>query len=254
MARLAGKSALVTGGARGIGEAICKALAREGAKVGITDLQQTEGRRVVKSIRNAGGTARYWQMDVTREGDVKRVLKQVAAAFDGIDILVNNAAIFGPNKPTTEITESEWDRVMDVNVKGVFFCTKHVIPHMTGRGGSIINLSSVYGTVGAPNSPPYHASKGAVRMMTKTDALLYARQGIRVNAVQPSFVETGMLRELMRGMGDTGNLRDELTSLLPLGRIGRPEDVAWGVIYLASDEASFVTGTELVIDGGYTAR
>ena len=255
MARLRGKTALVTGGARGIGEAISRRLAAEGAQVAVTDIHEHDGRRVVDAIVAAGGAARLWRMDVTREAEVSKTIDAVAAVFGRVDILVNNAAIIGSNKPTNEITEADWDHVMAVNVKGVFFCTKHVVPQMIRQhGGSIINLCSVYGSVGAPNAPPYHASKGAVRIMTKTDALLYAKHGIRVNSVHPSFIRTAMLEAFVGSIGDSARMFEEVAAMHPLGHIGEPEDVAWGVVYLASDESKFVTGSELVIDGGYTAR
>ena len=252
--RLAGKTALITGGADGIGKAIALRFAQEGAKVAVTDIGDVLGKQVVRAIIDAGGEARYWHMDVSREAQVRRTVERVIAAWSRIDILVNNAGIMGINKPTHEIREREWDRVMAVNVKGVFFCTSAVVPHMirTG-GGSIVNICAAYGTVGAPNTPPYHASKGAVRMMTKTDALLYAADNIRVNSIHPSFIETAMLDEFLDSIDGT-DAPQELAALHPLGRIGLPDDVAWGTVYLASDESAFVTGSELVVDGGYTAR
>ncbi|HEY8061287.1 MAG TPA: SDR family oxidoreductase [Gemmatimonadales bacterium] len=255
MSRLKGKTALVTGGARGIGEAICTRLAAEGAHVAVTDIHDHDGRRVADAISTAGGSARYWRMDVTREADVAKTVAAVVAAHGRIDILVNNAGVIGANKPTTELTEADWDVVLAVNVKGVFFCTKSVLPQMIERGaGRIVNLCSVYGTVGAPNAPPYHASKGAVRIMTKTDALLYAKHGIRVNSVSPSFVGTPMLDAFAGSIGDTDRMLEELASMHPVGRIGTPEEVAAAVLYLALDESDFVTGSDLVVDGGYTAR
>ena len=173
----------------GIGRATCMMLAKEGAKVAITDLRDSDGRQLAKQIGDAGGAAMYWHLDVARENEVKSVFAQIREQFGRIDVLVNNAGIAGINKPTDEITEAEWDRVIAINVKGVFFCTKHVIPYLRqSGGGSIINLSSIYGIIGAPDIPPYHASKGAVREMTKTDALLYAKEKIRVTSyIQVSF-------------------------------------------------------------------
>ena len=168
---------------------------------------------------------------------------------------MNNAGISGVSKPTHEITEQEWDRVQAVNVKGPFFCTKHVVPHMKrGGGGSIVNLSSIYGLIGAPDAPPYHASKGALRLMSKTDALLYAGDRIRVNSVHPGFIWTPMVEKFLQSGGDVAAGRKAVDSLHPLGRMGEPDDIAYGIVYLASDESKFVTGSELVIDGGYTAR
>lgn len=178
------------------------------------------------------------------------------AAFGHIDTVVNNAGIAGVDKPTHELSEAEWDRVQAVNVKSVFFCTKHAIPHLRRNGGgSIINLSSIYGLVGAPDVPPYHASKGAVRLMTKTDALLYADDGIRVNSIHPGFIWTQMVEDHLKAMGgDIEEHKREVGALHPLGHMGTPDDIAWGAVYLASDEAKFITGSELVIDGGYTSR
>ena len=175
--------------------------------------------------------------------------------FGRIDILVNNAGVAGVSKPTDQLTEAEWDWVQAVNVKGVFFCTKHAIPALRAAGGgSIVNLSSIYGLVGAPDVPAYHASKGAVRLMTKTDALLYAPDRIRVNSIHPGFIWTPMVEGHLASQGDVAEGRKAVDALHPLGHIGEPDDIAWGAVYLASDEARFVTGAELVNDGGYTAR
>ena len=256
MGRVEGKVAIVTGGALGIGRTTCLLLAKEGAKVAVTDVLDREGKEVVDEIKAAGGIAEYWHLDVTNEEEVKKVLADVAREFGKIDVLVNNAGIAGVNKPTHEITEEEWDKVINVNVKGVFFCTKHVIPYMRkAGGGSIINLSSIYGLVSAPDVPPYHASKGAVRLMTKTDALLYAKDDIRVNSVHPGYIWTPMVENHLKASGiDPEEGRKQLASLHPIGHVGEPIDIAYGIVYLASDESKFVTGSELVIDGGYTAR
>jgi NAD(P)-dependent dehydrogenase (short-subunit alcohol dehydrogenase family) len=255
MRRLDGKVAMVTGGALGIGRASCLRMAQEGARVAVTDLRDVDGRNLVQEIEGGGGQATYWHLDVSQEGQVQRVVSEAQTAFGRIDVLVNNAGIGGVNKPTHEITEQEWDALMAVNAKGVFFCTKHVLPHMmrTG-GGSIINLSSIYGLVGAPDNPPYHASKGAVRLMTKTDAMIYAPHKIRVNSIHPGFIWTPLVATLVNAAPDPAALRKALDAKHPLGHMGDPDDVAWGVVYLASDESKFVTGAELVIDGGYTAQ
>ncbi len=255
MKRLDRKAAVVTGGALGIGRAACLRMAQEGARVAVTDLLDVEGRAVADEITRGGGQARYWHLDVSCERDVQRVMDEVASAFGTLDVLVNNAGISGASKPTHEITEAEWDALMAVNVKGVFFCTKHALPHMMhAGGGSIINLSSIYGLVGAPDAPPYHASKGAVRLMAKTDALLYASQKIRVNSIHPGFIWTPMVEQFTEAGPDPAAIRDALVAKHPLGHLGDPDDVAWGIVYLASDESKFVTGSELVIDGGYTAQ
>jgi NAD(P)-dependent dehydrogenase (short-subunit alcohol dehydrogenase family) len=253
--RVQGKVALVTGGSLGIGRATALMLAKEGAAVAVTDVKDSEAQDLMEEICSAGGTAHYWHLDVSKESEVKSVFDQVKAKFGNITVLVNNAGITGANKPTHELTEEEWDKVQSVNVKGVFFCTKHAIPQMlAAKKGSIINLSSIYGLVSAPDLPPYHASKGAVRLMTKTDALLYASHGIRVNSIHPGFIWTPMVEGFLDGQGDMEVSRKEVGNLHPLGHMGDADDIAYGVLYLASDESKFVTGSELVIDGGYTAK
>ena len=256
MGRIEGKVALVTGGAKGIGKAACLRLAEEGATVAVTDVDSKEGAAVVQQITEAGGAAAYWDLDVSDAAAVKTVFEQVHAQFGRLDVLVNNAGISGADKPTHEVTEAEWDQVMNVNVKGVFLCTKYAVPYMKAAGGgSIINLSSIYGLVSAPNVPPYHASKGAVRLMSKTDALLYAADKIRVNSVHPAFIWTPMVENFAREQpGGEEETKAALAGLHPLGHMGEPDDIAWGIVYLASDESKFVTGSELVIDGGYTAQ
>jgi len=256
MARLTDKVAVVTGGALGIGAAACEMLAREGAAVAVTDLLDDEGAAVVERIETAGGKARYWHLDVAEEAEVQRVFGEIADAFGKLDVVVNNAGIAGANKPTDEVSLEEWERVIAVNVRGVFLCTKHAIGHLRDAGGgSIVNLSSIYGIIGAPDLPPYHASKGAVRLMTKTDALLYAKEGIRVNSVHPGYIWTPLVEDLGRQSPEgVEAFRRELDAQHPIGHVGEPDDIAAGIVYLASDEAKFVTGAELVIDGGYTAR
>jgi len=256
MKRVENKVAIVTGGSLGIGEASCLLLAKHGAKVAVTDIKDKEGQALVAKIKAAGGAAEFWHMDTTNEEEVKSVISKIKSKFGKIDILVNNAGIAGVNKPTHEITSEEWDKVIAINVKGVFFCTKYTIPCMLENGsGSIINLSSIYGIISAPDLPPYHASKGAVREMSKTDALLYAKDKIRVNSVHPGFIYTPLVEDL--GKGQSGGLekfKQETGALHPLGHMGEAIDIAYGILYLASDESKFMTGSELVIDGGYTAR
>jgi NAD(P)-dependent dehydrogenase (short-subunit alcohol dehydrogenase family) len=256
MGRLDNKVAVVTGGARGIGKATCRLLASEGAKVAVTDIIEDEGEQVADEIRDNGGTAEYWHLDTTRETEVEKVIDEVAEKFGGLHVLVNNAGIAGTNEPTEDIDLKEWKNVLDVNVNGVFLCTKHAIAHMRkAGGGSIINLSSIYGIVSAPDLPAYHASKGAVRLMSKTDALLYAKEKIRVNSVHPGYIWTPLVEDLGKNaQGGVDAFRQELASRHPVGSVGEPEDIAYGILYLASDESKFVTGSELVIDGGYTAQ
>ncbi|MBX3473935.1 MAG: glucose 1-dehydrogenase [Planctomycetes bacterium] len=255
MNRLSGKVAVVTGGALGIGRSICLLMAREGAAVAVTDVDENEGRKVVESIRADGAIAEFWRLDVSVEADVKRVFHDVEQKFGPVTVLVNNAGIGGANKPTHELTLAEWEHVQAVNVKGVFLCTKYVIPQMRrAAGGSIVHMSSIYGMVGAPDVPPYHASKGAVTLMAKTDALIYAPDRIRVNSVHPGFIWTPMVENHLSSAPDPVAARAIVAALHPLGHMGEPDDIGWACVYLASDESKFVTGSELVVDGGYTCR
>jgi NAD(P)-dependent dehydrogenase (short-subunit alcohol dehydrogenase family) len=255
MNRLKGKVAIITGGALGLGHASALRMAEEGASVAILDVLDEQGIAFVAQLGKRGFSAGYWHCDVSKEAEVARAIDEVVKRFGRLDVLVNNAGVSGASKPTHEITEAEWDWVQAINVKGVFFFTKHAIPHLRrAGGGSIINLSSIYGLVGAPDVPPYHASKGAVRLMTKTDALLYAADRIRVNSIHPGFIWTPMVESHLKKLGDVEAGRKAVDALHPLGHMGDPDDIAWGAVYLASDEAKFVTGAELVIDGGYTAH
>ena len=255
MGRLIGKAAAVTGGALGLGHAICRRMAEEGAAVLILDTLEAEGQALADALTDQGHTVAFRRCDVTSERDVTEAMAHAATLFGHLDTVVNNAGIAGVNKPTHEVTEAEWDRVQAVNVKGVFFGVKHAVPHLRrAGGGSIINLSSIYGLVGAADSPPYHASKGAVRLMSKTDAMLYAHDRIRVNSIHPGFIWTPMVEHHLESIGDLDAGRASVAALHPLGHMGEPDDIAWGAVYLASDEARFITGSELVIDGGYTAR
>lgn len=259
MRRVEGRVAIVTGSTYGIGEAIARVLAAEGAISIITGRSADEGRRCVEEIRKAGGSAEYYPLDITDEKRVDEVVKAVAEKYGKIDILVNNAGIAGPNKPTHEYTREEWENVFNVNVTGAFLCTKYVVPYMKKqRSGNIVYISSIYGIIGAPDVPAYHATKAANRVMAKIDALLYARDNIRVNSVHPGFIWTPMVENFLKEQsGKSGLSVEELKGMLderhPIGHIGEPEDIAFGVLYLVSDQAKFVTGSELIIDGGYTA-
>ena len=257
MDRVKGKVCIVTGAALGIGRACALRLGEQGAKLALFDVLDDDGNALADALQAEGVPARYWHVDVASEKSVHAAIDGVASHYGAVHVLVNNAGIAGVNKPTHEVTEHEWDRVQAVNVKGVFFCTKHAIPHLKrARRGSIVNLSSIYGLVGAPDVPPYHASKGAVTLMSKTDALIYAADGIRVNSVHPGFIWTPMVEHHLRDSGatDMAAARRDVDALHPLGHMGEPDDIAWGVVYLASDESKFVTGAQLVIDGGYTAH
>jgi NAD(P)-dependent dehydrogenase (short-subunit alcohol dehydrogenase family) len=258
--RVKGKLAIVTGSTYGIGESIAKVLADEGAISIITGRTAEEGERVAEEIRSAGGVAEYYPLDVTDEKRVAEVVRAVYEKHGKINVLVNNAGIAGPNKPIHEYTREEWERVFDVNVTGAFLCSKYVVPFMKkSGGGSIIYISSIYGIVGAQDVPAYHATKAANRIMAKTGALFYAKDNIRVNSIHPGFIWTPMVENFLKGQSEKSGvsveeLRKGLDSEHPIGHIGEPNDIAYGVLYLVSDEAKFVTGSELVIDGGYTTR
>ena len=250
MMRLENKVALISGGARGMGAAEAKLFVGEGARVVIGDLLEEEGRRTESEINETGGECLFVKLDVTSEADWQQAVAAVVARFGKLDILVNNAGIYRTER-VEETSEELWDQVMDINTKGVFLGTKHAIPEMRrAGGGSIINISSVAGLVGNTMSAAYIASKGAVRLFTKATAIQYARDGIRANSVHPGTIETPMTAHLLL----QESYRQNRMERTPLGRLGRPEDVAYGVLYLASDESSFVTGSELVIDGGRTAQ
>ena len=246
--RLEGKVAIISGGARGMGAAEARMFSREGARVVIGDLLEEEGLKVVAEIGEAGGEALFVRLDVTDESSWQSAVEAAVERFGKVDILVNNAAILR-TQGLLETTEEIWDEVMDVNTKGTFLGTKSVIPEMRkAGGGSIINISSGAGITGSLRNTAYHASKGAVRIFTKSAAIQYAGENIRVNSVHPGPVDTDMLAF---SSAAPGARRPED---VPLGRYGRPEEVAYGVLYLASDESSFVTGSEVVIDGGRTAE
>ena len=257
MARVAGKVAIVTGATSGLGAAAARRLAEEGANVLVTGRDEGRGQAVVDSIAAAGGTARFHPLDVTDEDAWQATVESATAAHGRLDILVNNAGITRA-EPIAEVTLETWRRIMAVNADGVFLGTKSAIPAMRrSGGGSIVNMSSVLGMVGTANLAAYTASKGAVRYFTKCVALECARDGsgIRVNSIHPAFIHTPMMEETaIRMFGDADAGRREFGKLHPVGHVGEPADIANGVVYLASDEAKFVTGTELVIDGGYTAE
>ena len=251
MDRVKGKVAVVTGGAAGIGEATARVLAREGASVAIVDINSENGNRVADEIQANGDVANFWQMNVADEKAVEKTFDDVFKKYGQLHILVNNAGIPGYRKPPHETTIEEWDRVMNVNLKGAFYCTKYAAPYMIkSGGGSIINIASVYGIIGC-DTPVYDTSKGALRAMTKSDALVYAKSNIRVNSIHPGNIDTPLFRLLVERIG--GGLENTvrmLSAMCPLDRMGTPEEIANGVLFLASDESSYVTATELVIDGG----
>jgi NAD(P)-dependent dehydrogenase (short-subunit alcohol dehydrogenase family) len=249
--RVKGKVAIVTGGANGIGEATAKLLAREGAKVAIVDIDDENGKRVAGKIVKESGIADFWHMDISREKEVEKTFSDIYRKYSQLHILVNNAGIPGYRKPAHETTSEEWDRVMNVNLKGAFFCTKYAAPYMIKSGsGSIINVGSVYGIIGC-DTPVYDTSKGAIRSMSKSDALVYAKYNIRVNSVHPGNIITPLFRKIVDKIG--GGLENTiklLSTMCPMDRMGNPEEIAYGILFLASDESSYVTAAELVMDGG----
>ena len=249
MGRLDGKVALISGGARGQGEVEAKLFAQEGAKVVFGDILDDEGRQVEAAIRQAGGEATYVHLDVTQEADWQEAVQTAVSAYGKLDILVNNAGILRRDG-IEETTKELWDTILAVNATGVFLGTKYAIPEMRkAGGGSIVNISSISGMI-ALGGPAYNASKGAVRVFTKVTAVHHAGDNIRCNSVHPGPVRTPMTESTY---SDPDMLAQRLQSM-PLGRIGTSEDIAYGVLYLASDEAAYMTGSELVIDGGYTAQ
>ncbi len=255
MGRLEGKVVLISGGARGMGATEARMFSGEGAKVVFGDILDDLGRRVEAEIREMGGEVTYVHLDVTSSADWQRAVETAESMYGRLDVLVNNAGVTvrsNTMESLDEVTEEEWDRVMGINAKGVFLGTKYAVPAMRrAGGGSIVNISSIAGLLGVfTRSYAYSASKGAVRTFTKVTAIQHAKEGIRANSVHPGMIDTPLAREWL---SDPARLA-EMTEDIPLHKIGEPEDIAYGVLYLASDESSFVTGAELVIDGGLTAQ
>lgn len=250
MARLEGKVALISGGARGQGAVEARMFAEEGASVVIGDILDEQGRQTEAELQELGYDVTYVHLDVTSESDWESAVQAAVSTYGKLDILLNNAGIL-IRKNIEETTEEDWDRIFSVNAKGVFLGTKAAIPAMRENGGgSIINISSTAGLVGSPNgSASYTATKGAVRLFTKSTAIQHAREGIRCNSIHPGPIETDMIADTLN---DPANMALRMQRL-PLGRVGKPSEIAYGAIYLASDESSFVTGSEVVIDGGTTA-
>lgn len=253
--RLEGKTALVTGGARGIGGAACRTLAREGAAILVADLLDAEGEALAKEIRASGGRAAYARLDVSEEAAWTLGVARAAVEFGGLHVLVNNAAI-ARNEGIEEETLDGWNRILAVNVTGVWLGMKAALPHLRrAGGGSIVNISSIYGIIGGNGAAAaYHASKGAVRTMTKNASLRYAKEKIRVNSVHPGFIETPMIAPFMTTPdGAKSAMANWIEAMTPMGRVGTAEEVANLIAFLASDEASYLTGAEVVVDGGWTA-
>ncbi len=257
MERLAGRVALITGAASGIGTATARRLAAEGAAVLVTDVTDAAGAAVAGEIGGPRGRAAYQHLDVVSEQDWRQAVAVAVERFGGLDILVNNAGVHGEPEPIEDVSLASWERSIAVLQTGVFLGMKHAAPALLGSGhAAVINISSIFGASGGfGTSPAYHAAKGAVRVLTKNAALHWSRRGIRVNSVHPGFIETPLLRpESLRERSGSDAAYQAMVNVTPLGRLGQPEEVAAGVAYLASDDASFVTGTELYIDGGYLAR
>ena len=267
MGKLDRRTALVSGAGRGIGAATARRLAQEGARVLVAELLEREGQATAAAITSAGGTAAYVPLDVTREQSWRAACQAAQERFGGLDILVNNAGVLMMG-PAEETSLEDWRRLHAVNVEGVFLGTRHCTPLLRegGRkwpgGAAIVNLSSIAGIVGSPRGPAYSASKGAVRLFTKSMALEFGqkRYPIRVNSVHPGVIETAMGDAVAEAVVQRGAARDAaaaralLAAQHPLGRMGRPEEVAAAIAFLCSDDASFITGSELVVDGGYTAQ
>jgi len=255
MGRVEGKTAIVTGAARGIGKGIAQLLAKEGANVAVTDILEDDGKKAAEEMKREGGKAIFLKHDVTSEDSWDAVVKKVLSEFGKLDIMVNNAGV-QLIKEVAETSLEEWRGLMSVNLDGVFLGTKHAIRAMKeSGGGSIVNMSSVVGLIGRPDgTAAYSASKGGVRLFTKAAALECSKMGydynIRVNSMHPGIIKTDMVADMM---AHDDEFKKTLESMHPIGFLGEPIDIAYGVLYLASDEARMITGAELVIDGGWTA-
>jgi cyclopentanol dehydrogenase len=251
--RMEGKVAIISGGARGLGAAQAILLARESACVTIGDVLVEEGKKLADQIVDSGGQAMFQKLDVTKEADWRQIVQATVQKYGKLNVLVNNAGI-SVRETVEETTEEVWDRAMDVNAKGVLFGSKWAIPEMRkAGGGSIVNISSDAGIVGNSYGAAYGASKGAVRILTKDTAIQYAKDNIRANSIHPGPIDTPMLAEALRSLPPDVSAQSNSPDMMPLGRIGEPNDIAYGVLYLASDESTYVTGAELSIDGGRVA-
>lgn len=251
MKGLSGKVAVVTGASSGIGLATAQAFAAEGMKVVLADI--ADGSEAVRTIQKSGRDAIFVQTDVSRTGDIQALVNTTVETFGRLDIGVNNAGIGGPAAKTGEYSEQDWNRVIGVNLTGVWLCMKYELQQMINQGGGVIvNMASILGWVGFATAPAYVAAKHGILGLTKTAAIEYAPQNIRINAVCPAFIATSMLENA--GMAEGSELYDMLTSLHPMKRLGKPEEVADLVLWLCSEGASFVTGSAYLVDGGYVAQ
>ena len=248
MGRMENKACVITGSTSGIGEACAKDMAAEGGKVVVSGRNEKEGARIVNEIKEAGGEAIFVRANVAVEDDVKNLIAKAVEAFGRLDVLVANSGIGSLGDPH-EVETDEWDRVLDINLKGVFLCDKYAVQQMLkqGHGGAIVNTGSIHSFVAKQGVTAYAAAKGGVAMLTRTVGTSYAAQGIRANFIAPGYIDTPLLADLPR------EAYEELKNLHPIGRLGKPMEVAKAVTFLASDDASNITGTSLLVDGGYTA-
>lgn len=252
MPKLQGKTAIITGAGGGIGGAIARLYAAEGARVACMDVNSEDLAKTVRDIEDKGGAAIACQNDVSRAAEVEKAVAQTRDAFGAIDILVNSVATITPRVSVVELSEEDWDRAFAVNIKSVFLMCKHVIPSMVeAGGGSIVILASNFGHVSLPGRAAYSATKGGLLSMTRALALDHVGQNIRVNSISPGSIETDRGR---RQYGSIEQMRRERAPLHPVGRMGMPEEIAFAALFLASSESSFMTGADMLIDGGYTAR
>ncbi|HMM28631.1 MAG TPA: glucose 1-dehydrogenase [Aggregatilineaceae bacterium] len=247
---LEGKVAIVTGGGSGIGQSTALAYAREGVKVVVSDVDEQGGNETVRLIEAQGGEARFVRADVSKPAEVEQLVRATVEAFGALHFACNNAGIGGPAAPTGEYPIDGWEQVIAINLSGVFYCMRYQIPEMLKAGGGVIvNMASILGTVGYAQSPAYVAAKHGVVGLTKTAALEYSSQGIRVSAVCPAFIRTPLIEENL-----AQDVRDYLVTQHPVGRLGEPEEVAELVVWLCSDAASFIMGSPILVDGGYVAQ
>ena len=246
-----GKVSLVTGGGSGIGQAACRLYAREGARVVVSDIDEKGGNETTEEIRGMNGDAIFVRADVSKPEDCEAMVAAALGQYGRLDIAFNNAGIGGESNPTADYSVEGWQKVISINLSGVFYCMKYQIPAMLNSGGgAIVNMASILGQVAFENSSAYVAAKHGVVGLTKNAALEYAKQGLRINSVGPAFIRT----PLIAALEENKQAEDMLISLHPIGRLGEPEEVAEAVIWLSSEKASFVTGAYFEIDGGYLAR